>query len=155
MSRASLARDRRYAAATPIPQVSPGSGYLQHRTAIDAAMAAVMQSGNYVLGEQVAAFEQAFAQYLGVPHAIGVANGTDAVALALRALGVKAGDAVATVSHTAVATVAAIRMIGAIPVLIDIEADGYSMDPSHLADTLPPDACRRWSWSTCMVSLQT
>lgn len=136
MSSVRLARAGDYAAATPIPQVSPGSGYLQHRKAIDAAMAAVMQSGNYMLGAQVEAFEQAFAQYLGLPHAVGVANGTDAVALALRALGVKAGDSVATVSHTAVATVAAIRMIGAIPVLVDIEADGYSMDPSHLADTL-------------------
>lgn len=136
MTRASVALTSDIAAVSPIPQVSPGAAYLQHRTAIDAAISAVMLSGTYVLGEQVAAFERAFAQYLGVPEAIGVANGTDAVALALRALGVKAGDAVATVSHTAVATVAAIRMIGAVPVLIDIEADGYSMDPSHLADTL-------------------
>ena len=136
MTRARVAPGGEVAAASPIPQVSPGAAYLQHRAAIDAAISSVMQSGNYVLGEQVDAFERAFARYLGVSAAVGVANGTDAVALALRALGVKAGDAVATVSHTAVATVAAIRMIGAVPVLIDIEANGYAMDPAHLAETL-------------------
>ena len=120
----------------PVPQVSPGAAYLEQRGEIDAAIASVMTSGHYVLGEQVDAFEREFAQYLGVSQAIGVANGTDALALALRALGVKPGDAVATVSHTAVATVAAIAMTGAIPVLVDIGAGGYSMDPSHLADTL-------------------
>lgn len=125
-----------HAAAQPIPQVSPGAAYLQHRVAIDSAIAAVMVSGNYMLGAQVEAFEQEFARYLGVSQAIGVANGTDAVALALRALGVTTGDVVATVSHTAVATVAAIRMIGAIPLLVDIEADGYNMDATHLADSL-------------------
>ncbi len=124
------------AAASTIPQVSPGAAYLQHRSALDAAIATVMLSGTYMLGEQVDAFERAFAQYLGVAQAVGVANGTDALALALRALGVKPGEGVATVSHTAVATVAAIKMIGATPVLIDIEAAGYSMDPAHLAETL-------------------
>lgn len=123
-------------AGPPVPQVSPGIGYDAHRAEIDAAIALVLNSGTYVLGEQVGAFERAFAQYTGVDHAVGVGNGTDAVALALRALGVKRGDKVATVSHTAVATVAALDMIGAQPVLIDISADGYTMDPGHLADTL-------------------
>lgn len=123
-------------ALPPIPQVSPGAAYQAYRAEIDTAIARVMTSGHYVLGEQVDGFEKAFAQYVGTRHAIGVANGTDALALALRALGVKPGDAVATVSHTAVATVAAIMMIGAVPVLVDIGRNGYTMDPSHLADTL-------------------
>lgn len=123
-------------AGNVIPQVSPGAAYQAHRTEIDAAIANVMASGNYVLGAHVDTFERAFAQYLGLRNAIGVANGTDALALALRALGVKPGDAVATVSHTAVATVAAITMIGAVPVLVDIGRNGYTMDPTHLADTL-------------------
>lgn len=123
-------------AGPPIPQVSPGIAYDAHRAAIDQAVATVMNSGTYVLGEQVDQFERAFAAYVGVEHAVGVGNGTDALALALRALGVKPGDSVATVSHTAVATVAAVDMIGAVPVLVDIGAHGYTMDPGHLADTL-------------------
>ncbi len=71
-----------------------------------------------------------------MPHAVGVANGTDALALALRALGIGPSDAVATVSHTAVATVAAIEMAGASPVLVDIEPDFFTMDPVEFERTV-------------------
>ena len=86
------------------------------------------------------AFEAEFAGWLGTTSAIGCGNGTDALALALRALGVGPGMSVVTVSHTAVATVAAIEMVGATPVLIDIEPDFYTMDPAELAEVLahPP-----------------
>ncbi|GHD51290.1 erythromycin biosynthesis sensory transduction protein EryC1 [Thalassobaculum fulvum] len=86
----------------------------------------------YILGPEVDAFEAAFARYVGPEHAVGVASGTDAITLALRALGIGPGDAVATVSHTAVATVAAIRACGARPVWVDIDPATYVMDLDDL-----------------------
>lgn len=123
-----------------VPQADPGAGYRALKAEIDAAVARVLGSGWYILGKEGAAFEAAFASWLGTRHAVGCANGTDALALALRGLGVGPGSAVATVSHTAVATVAAIEMAGAVPVLIDIEPDHYTMDPAELAEVLasPP-----------------
>ena len=114
------------------PQTDPRAGYLAYQPEIDAAIAQVLESGRYILGQQVTAFEQAFAAYLGVAHAIGVASGTDALNLALRACGVGPGDAVVTVSHTAVATVAAIELAGATPVLVDIDPVTFTIDPHRL-----------------------
>ncbi|MBS0562479.1 MAG: DegT/DnrJ/EryC1/StrS family aminotransferase [Proteobacteria bacterium] len=123
-----------------VPQADPGAGYRAHRDEIDAAVARALGSGWYILGAEGRAFETGFAAWLGTPHAVGCGNGTDALALALRALGIGPGAAVATVSHTAVATVAAIEMAGAVPVLIDIDAVHYTMDPAELAEVLaaPP-----------------
>ncbi len=123
-----------------VPQADPGAGYRALQSEIDAAVARTLASGWYVLGAEGAAFEQEFAAWLGTARAVGCANGTDALALALRALGIGPGCAVATVSHTAVATVAAIEMVGAVPVLIDIEPDFYTLDPAELAAVLdhPP-----------------
>ena len=112
-----------------IPQADPGAGYRARKPAIDAAVTAALDSGWYILGKEVSNFEAEFAAFIGVGHGIGVANGTDALALALRALGIGNGDAVATVSHTAVATVAAVEMVGATPVLVDIEDEFFTMDP--------------------------
>ena len=78
----------------------------------------VLESGTYILGREVELFERAFAAYCGVDHAVGVGSGTDALILALRAIGVGAGDEIITVSHTAVATVAAVLAVGATPVLV-------------------------------------
>src|SRR5262245_51310865 len=103
----------------------PGRGYLAYKSEIDDAVRRVLEGGRYILGQEVEAFEREFADYIGVAHAIGVANGTDAVQLALRACGIEPGDKVVTVSHTAVATVAAIELSGAIPVLVDIEPDTF------------------------------
>ncbi|HEX3954703.1 MAG TPA: DegT/DnrJ/EryC1/StrS family aminotransferase [Stellaceae bacterium] len=116
----------------PIPQTDPRAGYLEHKAEIDAAIAAVLRSGQYILGPAVEEFERAFARWLGVGHAVGTGSGTDALELALRACDVGPGDLVFTVSHTAVATVAAIERAGAVPVLIDIEAGGFTMDPAQL-----------------------
>lgn len=123
-----------------IAQADPRAGYLARKAELDAAIARAMASGWYILGAEVAAFEAEFAAYIGVGHAVGVANGTDAIALALRGLGIGAGDAVATVSHTAVATVAAIEMAGALPVLVDVDDATMTLDPDALARTLaqPP-----------------
>lgn len=100
-----------------------------------AAVDAVFSSGRLILGEQVASFEERFAAYCGVPFAVGVNSGTDAIFLALKALGVTAGDEVITVSNTAVPTVAAIRATGATPVFADVEHDTYLMDVK-LVETL-------------------
>jgi len=123
-----------------VPQTDPRAAYLALRPAIDAAMARVALGGRYILGEEVAGFERDFAAYIGVRHGIGVASGTDALVLALRAIGVGADDYVATVAHTAVATVAAIELAGARPLLVDIDPLTYTLDPAALARTLaaPP-----------------
>ena len=131
------------AAAITVPQANPGAGYRALRGEIDAAVARVLQSGWYILGQELRAFEAEFAAWLGATAAVGCGNGTDALALALRALGVGPGMSVVTVSHTAVATVAAIEMVGATPVLIDIEPDYYTMDPAELAEVLAHPPARR------------
>lgn len=120
----------------PIPQTNPKANYLAHKEAIDDAIARVLESGWYILGSEVAAFEREFAAYLGVKQAVGVASGTDALSLALRACGVGPGDFVLTVSHTAVATAAAIGLCGATPVFVDIVPDNYTMDPARLEDAV-------------------
>ncbi len=124
----------------PIPQTDPKASYLAHKAEIDAAIQRVLDSGWYILGREVEAFERAFAAYVGVSHAIGVANGTDALELTLRACGVEPGDLVFTVSHTSVATVAAIELVGATPVLVDIDPVTYTLDPNCLEAALarPP-----------------
>ena len=122
--------------ARVIPQSNPKANYLAHKNEIDDAIYRVLQSGSYILGREVEAFEEAFAAYVGVPHAIGVGNGTDALELALRAAGVIPGDLVFTVSHTAVATVAAIELAGGTPVFVDIDPGTYTMDPGSLTTAL-------------------
>lgn len=118
-----------------VPQCDPKAGYLEQKAEIDAAVAGVLNGGRYVLGPEVDAFESEFAAWCGAAHAVGVSSGTDALVLALEALGVGPGDLVATVSHTAVATVAAVEMTGAAPLLIDVD-DGGCMDPEGLAAAL-------------------
>jgi dTDP-4-amino-4,6-dideoxygalactose transaminase len=115
-----------------IPQMDPGAGYRALKPEIDAAMARVLEGGWYILGQEVASFEAEYAAAQGLGHAVGVANGTDALILALRALGVGPGDRVATVAHTAVATVAAIELAGAEAVLVDVEEAGCTLDAAEL-----------------------
>src|SRR5919206_144820 len=124
----------------PIPQTDPRAAYLAQKAEIDAAMMQVLESGQYILGRVVERFESEFAAYLGLAHGIGCASGTDALELGLRACGIGEGHLVFTVSHTAVATVAAIERAGAKPVLVDIEPGGVSMDPAALDAALrdPP-----------------
>ena len=117
---------------------NPQAQYLAHRAEIDAAIQRVLLGERYVLGAEVRAFEREFAAYAGVGHAVGVASGTDALHLALRACGIGPGDEVITVSHTAVATVAAIEMAGATPVLVDIDPRTFTLDPARMAAALTP-----------------
>jgi dTDP-4-amino-4,6-dideoxygalactose transaminase len=127
-------------AQTVIPQADPGAGYRAQKADIDAAVQRALASGWYILGKEGEAFEREFAAWLGTTRAIGCANGTDALALILRGMGIGEGCTVATVSHTAVATVAAIEMAGATPLLLDIDPDTYTMDPDELTAVLedPP-----------------
>lgn len=122
--------------APPIPQANPAATYLAQREEIDATVARVLARGRYILGDEVAAFEREFANYLGVAHAVGVASGTDAVGLALRACQIGAGHAVVAPSHTAVATIAAIERTGARPVLIDVDPLTYTITASDLEAVL-------------------
>ena len=119
-----------------IPQANPGASYLAQKDEIDAAIKRVLESGWYILGREVKIFENEYAPYIGVNNAIGVASGTDALEIALRACDIGAGDLVFTVSHTAVATVAAIERSGAVPVLVDIDPTTYTMDPDCLEKTI-------------------
>lgn len=119
-----------------IPVANPQAQRLAMKAELDEAIQRVLSGGHYILGPEVEAFEAEFAHYIGVNHSVGVANGTDAIALALRALGLGPGDEVITVSHTAVATVAAIEMAGCTPVLVDVEAGFLTLDPDKLDEAL-------------------
>lgn len=131
-----------------IPQTDPRASYLALRAEVNAALIRVAESGWYVLGPEVEAFEQEFAAYMGLAHAVGVASGTDALELALRGCGVGPGQAVFTVSHTAVATVVAIERCGAEAVLVDIDPETYTLDPEALERSL-----RHWQGSTCPAAI--
>ena len=105
-----------------IPFGDPSASYQAHKSEIDQAIKRVLDSGWYVLGTEVDAFEKEFASFHGKDfHAVGVANGTDAIALCLRSLGLGTGDEVITPSHTAVATIAGIEQAGCTPVFADID----------------------------------
>jgi dTDP-4-amino-4,6-dideoxygalactose transaminase len=121
-----------------IPAANPKAQYLNYKKEIDSAIAKVLDKGRYILGEEALSFEGEFAAYTGAKYGIGVGSGTDALNIALRACGIGEGDEVITVSHTAVATVAAIELCQANPVFIDIERDYFTMDPGRLAEAITP-----------------
>jgi len=117
---------------------NPAAQFQSHQDEIEEAVLQVLRSNRYILGAEVDALESEFADYIGTKTAIGVANGTDALELAIRALDIGPGDEVITVSHTAVATVAAIEAAGAIPVLIDVDPVYYTLNPAQLQEALTP-----------------
>src|SRR4051794_706359 len=124
--------------AVQVPFANFRRGVQQLRPEIDAAVARVLDSGWYVLGGEGDAFEAEFAAVIGARHAVGCANGTDAIELALRALGVGPGDEVVTQANTCVPTVAAIARTGATPVLCDVEPEAGTMDLGSLSGALSP-----------------
>ena len=111
---------------------NPKSEYLYLKNQIDRKIRNVLNSNSYILGNEVKKFEKNFSKYLGIKYSLGVSNGTDALILALRAIDIKRGDEVITTSHTAFATIAAIREVGAIPVFIDIKEDDFTIDTKYL-----------------------
>ena len=112
--------------------------YLTIKDELDAAVQRVLDTSFFVLGQELTAFEAAWADYLGVARAVGVGSGTEAIHLALRALDIGPGDEVLTVSHTAVATTVAISSTGATPVFVDIDPHTYTMDCTDLERRITP-----------------
>ena len=121
-----------------IPYLDLKAQYHSIKTEIDAAVMRVLESTQYILGEEVAAFEREFAGYCHASQAIGVNSGTSALHLALLAAGIGPGDEVITVPFTFVATVSAICYTGATPVFADIEPDYFTMDPSKIEAAITP-----------------
>lgn len=124
------AGDKMILCANPLPQ------YTSYKKEIDTAISKVLDKGWYILGEEVKAFEREFADYIGVNYGIGVGSGTEAIHLALKACGIRSGDEVITVSHTAVATVAAIELAEGTPVFVDIEPEYYTLDAMKLKSVI-------------------
>jgi dTDP-4-amino-4,6-dideoxygalactose transaminase len=110
--------------------------FKEHRNEILEAITNVLDNGKYILGPEVDKFEKSFASFCNTKYAVGVNSGTDALILAMRALGIGPGDEVISVSHTAIATIAAIIATGATPVLVDIEPDYYGMSTKCIANAL-------------------
>ena len=119
-----------------IPQNNPLANYLHYQAEINDAVHRVLRSGRYILSEETSRFEEEFAAFTGTKYAVGTGSGTEALHLALRALGIGPGDEVMTVSNTAVATVAAIEMTGAKPIFVDIHPLSYTLNPDLLQENL-------------------
>ncbi len=117
---------------------NPVDQFAAHRAEILDAIEAVCAEGPHILGPVVEKFEQEFAAWNNTGYAVGVGSGTDALVLAMKAFGIGPGDEVITVSHTALATVAAIVLTGAKPILVDVHPDTAVMDPSGLAEAVTP-----------------
>jgi len=112
------------------------------RAELAEVVSGIIDDSAFIGGEYLARFEQAFAEFVGVEHAVGVGSGTDALRIALQAVGVRPGDAVLTVSHSFIATAEAVTQVGATPVFVDIEAESQTMSPSDL-DRVIREQCER------------
>ncbi len=121
-----------------IPFADLKAQYRSIKAEIDAAVMETLESSQFILGKEVAAFEAEFAAFQGAQHCIGTNSGTSAVHLALLAAGVGAGDEVITTPFTFVATVAAIYYAGARPVYVDIDPATYNLDPAKIASAITP-----------------
>lgn len=114
------------------------ANYLSIKDEIDRALAEVLDNTAFIMGRYVDEFETKWAAFCGVKHAVGVSNGTDAVRLAVKALGLGKGDEVITVSNTFIATTEAVSDNGAVPVFIDIDSETYCMDVSKIEAAITP-----------------
>ena len=121
-----------------IPFLDLKAGYLELQPEIDTAIKRVLDSGWYILGEEVDAFEQEYATYCEAKHCVGVANGLDALHLALLALGVGAGDEVIVPSNTYIATWLAVSQCGAKPIPVEPDAATYNIDPARIEAAITP-----------------
>jgi len=121
-----------------VPVLDVQSELAPLRPALDAAIARVIDSGQLVLGPEVEAFEAEAAAYLGVRHAVGLNSGTDALVIALRALGIGPGDEVITSPFSFFATSEAIQLVGAIPVFVDLAEGSFALDPDAVAAAIGP-----------------
>jgi dTDP-4-amino-4,6-dideoxygalactose transaminase len=121
-----------------VPFLDVGAANIELREELEAAMSRVLGSGWYVLGRECSAFEGEFAEYCGVSHAVGVANGLDAIHLLLRAYGIGAGDEVIVPSNTYIATWLAVTYAGATPVPVEPNVETYNVDPDLVEAAITP-----------------
>lgn len=121
-----------------IPFLDVRAAYLELKPEIDDAVARVLNSGRYIMGEEVEAFEAEWAEFCQVRYAVGVANGLDALHLALRALGVGQGDEVIVPSNTYIATWLAVSQCGARPVPVEPDARTYNINPLRIEEAITP-----------------
>ena len=119
-----------------IPLVDLKAQYALIRDEVDEAIHSVIERASFILGEEVEAFEEEFARYCGVQHCVACGNGTDAISLALQAVGVGPGDEVVTVSHTFIATGEGISGIGATPVFVDVDPSTLLIDPARVEEAI-------------------
>lgn len=119
-----------------IPLVDLTAQYHSIKKEIDAAALSTLESGHFILGPQVIRFEESVASYLGMSHAIGLASGTDALVLALRALDIGAGDEVIMPAYTFFATAGTVMSVGAKPVFVDIDPHSYQIDVSKIESAI-------------------
>jgi dTDP-4-amino-4,6-dideoxygalactose transaminase len=122
----------------PVPLFDPTTPLQGLRRRVGEAIDDVLDRGQFVLGPEVAAFEEEFAQYLGAGHAVGVANGTEALTIALRALGVGPGDEVVVPSFTFYASAEAVPPTGARPVFCDVDPESFCLTPETVRAVLTP-----------------
>ena len=120
----------------PIPLMDMVAQYRSIKEEIDQAISEVLEKGHFILGPNVAAFEKEIAAFLGVKHGVGVASGTDALILAMRALDIGPGDEVIVPSYTFFATAEAVLLVGATPVLVDVEPATYTIDVTQIASRI-------------------
>lgn len=123
---------------TAIPLVDLAAQHREVAEEIATGWARVVERSAFILGEEVGRFEEAFASFCGVRHCVGVANGTDALEIALRAVGVAAGDEVILPANSYVASAFAVTRLGAIPVLVDVDPDHLLIDPARVVERLGP-----------------
>jgi dTDP-4-amino-4,6-dideoxygalactose transaminase len=121
-----------------VPFVDLKAQYLSLKGEIDAAVGGVMSETAFIGGKYAAEFETAFADYLGANHCVAVANGTDAIEIALKSVGVERGDEVLLPANTFIATAEGISNIGAKPVFVDIEPAFYNIDPAKIEEKITP-----------------
>jgi len=125
-------------AAPPVPMVDLKAQLERIRPEVNAAVSRILSSTAFVFGEDIRLFEEEFARYCDTTDACAVANGTDALHLALRAYGIRSGDEVVTVANTFIATGEAVLLVGATPVFVDIDPVTYTMDPARLEAAITP-----------------
>ncbi|HVZ19683.1 MAG TPA: DegT/DnrJ/EryC1/StrS family aminotransferase, partial [Vicinamibacterales bacterium] len=121
-----------------VPYLDLRTQYLGIKDDIHAAIEHILDTSQFILGEEVKRFEQEFAAYVGAAHGVGVNCGTSALHVALMAAGIGPGDEVITTPFTFVATVAAIRYTGATPVFVDIDLESYTIDPAKIEEKITP-----------------
>lgn len=119
-----------------IPLIDLKAQYKSISEDLDRVTKEVLSSAGYIMGKNVTEFEKEFAEYIGVKHAISVGNGTDALVIALKSLGIGVGDEVITTPFTFFATAETISAVGAVPVFVDVEKDTFNIDPSKIEEKI-------------------